>query len=247
MDITTLTDVAARAIRHPADYVTAINEHVLFFERCVQESESVYSFYFSPKDNIQWHSGQHGIFTLDTKKSARDSKRIFSIASSTTERHIQIGTVISKKPSLFKTQLKALQPGDKIYMRGPIGEFHLPDKPAHIVGIAGGIGITPFRAIIKELVDSARSDIQLDLLYGCSPVARTFSAELNEWSKVPNVRVTYPRNKVDLRFKLSEVATTLGNTAHYYLSGSPGMIEELRHLLLKQGIKHIINDPFKGY
>jgi len=247
MNAHTLVDLAVRALKHPGDYVTALRKHELRFERCVRESELVYSFYFAPKDRFRWRSGQHGIFTLTSKEAAEDPTRIFSIASATSENYIQIGTVIPPKPSLFKTQLKALEPGDRVLLRGPIGEFHLPHKPAHIVGVAGGIGITPFRALLKELVNQQRTDIQIDLLYGSAPDARTFADELTEWASLPNITVTYPNGKEDLQSRLIEAATTLGNTACYYLSGAPRMIEELRVLLIKQKIKHIINDPFRGY
>lgn len=58
--------------------------------------------------------------------------------------------------------------GTKVLASAPLGEFtYEPLRDAkHIVGLAGGSGITPFRSLAKAIADGDE-DADLTLLYGC--------------------------------------------------------------------------------
>ena len=63
-----------------------------------------------------------------------------------------ISTRIRDSP--YKQKLSALEEGTKVKVRGPEGQFVLHDdysKPA--VFLSGGIGVTPFRSMIKYTTD----------------------------------------------------------------------------------------------
>ena len=57
--------------------------------------------------------------------------------------------------------------GDPIVASGPEGFFyHEPLRDCkHVVGLAGGSGVTPFRSMIKDIIDDDL-DMQMTLLYG---------------------------------------------------------------------------------
>lgn len=72
-----------------------------------------------------------------------------------------------------------LKPGDPVEFRGALGEF-VPapgDGPALL--IAGGIGVTPMRAMLLEFAKQARRAV---LLYSVRAAAEAaFAGELQVW------------------------------------------------------------------
>ena len=54
--------------------------------------------------------------------------------------------------------------GDKIKLKGPMGIFVLDENAKNIVFLGGGIGITPFRSMIKYSSDN-KLPIKLKLIY----------------------------------------------------------------------------------
>jgi glycine betaine catabolism B len=106
------------------------------------------------RGEIRYTAGQYAFFKLDgVSGDAKGPIRHFSITSSPTEQdYILISTRIRDTP--YKQKLASLKEGTKILVWGPQGEFVLHDdhsKPA--VFLSGGIGVTPFRSMIKFATD----------------------------------------------------------------------------------------------
>jgi glycine betaine catabolism B len=83
-----------------------------------------------------------------------EKKRFFSISSSPTEKgRVEITVKADPKGPLMGI-LDKLRPGSTLPVAGPFGSFTLPsemDRP--LCFIAAGSGITPFRSMIKFLID----------------------------------------------------------------------------------------------
>src|SRR5918993_210697 len=78
--------------------------------------------------------------------------RHFTISSSPTENFIMFSTRVRDSP--YKKRLSTLEEGSRVKVRGPEGQFVLHEdysKPA--VFLSGGIGVTPFRSMIKYATD----------------------------------------------------------------------------------------------
>jgi nitrite reductase/ring-hydroxylating ferredoxin subunit len=74
--------------------------------------------------------------------------RHFTISSSPTENYIMFSTRIRDTP--YKKRLSTLEQGAKVKVRGPEGQFILhQDYSKTAVFLSGGIGVTPFRTMIK--------------------------------------------------------------------------------------------------
>ncbi|MCI4318953.1 MAG: FAD-dependent oxidoreductase [Thermoplasmata archaeon] len=116
--------------------------------------------------------------------------RTFSLSSSPTEiDRLSVTCRISETP--FKQALSRLQPGETAEVYGPLGVFLFdPSRPA--LFLAGGIGITPFRGMLRYAADTHVAS-ERRLLYS----ARTaedliFRRELDEFARIgPQVRVDY--------------------------------------------------------
>ncbi len=139
-------------------------KYLLRLKEKIQTGIGLYDFVFVPNHPIKFKPGQYLEWTLGHKKSdSRGNRRYFTIASSPTESKVRLGVRYYEQPSSFKRALANLNPGDTILAGALSGEFTLPkDSQKKLAFLAGGIGITPFRSILKYLVDkNQRRDITL--------------------------------------------------------------------------------------
>lgn len=235
-----------RALRHPSDY-----RHVLRWQRVPllrqeEHAGGVHSFVFEKPAHLTWKAGQHGVWWFLDERLPGGNWRAFSVASSHHEAELRVGTIIPETSSAFKQKLCTLQPGDPIWLQGPFGELHAKGK-AQIVGIAGGIGITPFRALAYEIAHGYLPDTHVTLIYSATE-HYTYRQELEAWAqKTDDLTIIYTHTPEEVNAALDELVRRYGNDAYYCLSGSPGMITALKRSCREKGVQKIINDPFKGY
>lgn len=142
------------------------------------EAKDTKSFFFIPNEKTTWQAGQYAYLTLGaiTKQ--------FTISSSPTEEFIQITTRI-RKTSEFKQNLDKIEIGSEIEARSPFGSFVLTNHQSPITNhlfLAGGIGITPFRSMIKYNVDK-NLGIPMHLIYSNSDSEFVFKKELDKWQQ----------------------------------------------------------------
>ncbi|MBU7000492.1 MAG: 4Fe-4S dicluster domain-containing protein [Theionarchaea archaeon] len=88
------------------------------------------------------------------------------------------------------SRLHALNPGDKVGIRGPFGTgFGVEElKGKNLLVIAGGIGIIPARSLINYVLDHRKDFGELTILYGCKkPCELLFGDEVQAWDKREDV------------------------------------------------------------
>jgi ferredoxin-NADP reductase len=129
--------------------------YVLKLKAKAQLANGISEFRFTADRRVRFRPGQYLEWTLrHSRPDSRGNRRYFTIASSTAEREVRIGVKFYPEASSFKRSLLAMRPGDEIVASQLAGEFVLPaDKRAKLVFMAGGIGITPFRSMIRHLLD----------------------------------------------------------------------------------------------
>jgi ferredoxin-NADP reductase len=121
----------------------------------VEVGPGIYDFIFDKDKNFNFSAGQYLEWTLAHPKSdLRGVRRYFTIASSPTEDTLRLGAKFYEPASTFKQHLMKLNVGDALVATQLSGDFTLPKDPQEkLVFIAGGIGITPFRSMVKYLKD----------------------------------------------------------------------------------------------
>lgn len=214
------------------------------------EASDVTTFIFQPEQSLEWQAGQYLHYTLPHDNADdRGVERWFTIAAAPHEGHVQITTRFnSQRSSTFKTALKRLLVGDEIEADGPEGDFTVTDPARHYVFIAGGIGITPFRAILNDL-DHNGTDIDVRLLYGNSTKEVTFRKELDA------LTAKHPKFKVDYIFMPQQIdeATIKALPDYaaqaYYVSGPEPMVGAIATMLEGLGVPkaQVKLDDFPGY
>ena len=165
------------------------------------------------------------------------------------------------RPTAFKDSLRSLPLGTAVRVAGPNGNMVLHEdagRPAVI--LAGGIGITPFRAML-EWATEKKDPHRITLLYSNRTVAASaFLDDLNRWaSSNPNLRIVPTitesqdadwqgeRGRIDEAMLRRHVGDLLGPM--YYLAGPPAAVMALRKLLLDKGVRRdaIRLETFSGY
>lgn len=232
-------------LRFLKDVTPMMNKQKVSFIRCQREKEDLYTFLFKPEKAFSWKAGQHGIFTIQHTNISKPT-RPFSLSSAPSEPAIAITTRVSESPSEYKQALMQLKTGDTIEMRGPIGPLYLEDEVPSLL-IAGGIGITPFRSILKQLAEQDTHP-PVRLLYIDSKGTLLFKDELDTFQHNPNTDIIYLKSRDALQKEIQAYVKDYRDTANYYIGGSRTMVKSVTAYLNENGIskKDIRKDLFFG-
>lgn len=216
-----------------------------------QETPDVISFIFDPDELITWKAGQFLHYVLHHEPTDdRGSDRWFTISAAPSEKHISITTrITNEKGSSFKNSLNNLKIGDVIEFSNLEGHFTLEDPNKNYIFIAGGIGITPFRSIIKEL-DLNKKPINITLLYANRDQDIVFKDELEEISKRnQNFKINYIFSPEHIDENKIQSLTPDFKEKMIYVSGPEQMVDSIFETLKKMGTPetNLKGDWFPGY
>jgi ferredoxin-NADP reductase len=177
--------------------------------------------------------------------------RTYSISSAPSEPDLRITYRHGVTP--FKRALRATEPGDTLLITqfGSNGFKRDPRRP--VAMIAGGIGVAPFRSMIRDAIDAGRSE-PIELLYVNRTPDFPFEAELRGWER--------ETRWLRIRTLITGSGTRLGRDAltgllpiaaatdpAYLVAGPPAMVDRTRDLLTGLGVAElrITVDRFEGY
>lgn len=122
----------------------------------IQIAPDIIDFVFRPRERLRYHPGQYLEWTFQHPHTdSRGNRRYFTISSSPTEDTLRIGVKFYAGGSSYKRSLQNMDEKVPIVASQLAGEFILPkDKSKKLVFVAGGIGVTPYRSMLKYLIDT---------------------------------------------------------------------------------------------
>lgn len=228
----------------------------------IQMAPLVYDFVFSHEGRFRFEAGQYMEWTLgQSEPDTRGNRRFFTIASAPTETEVHLGVKIPAEASSYKKRLAGFVVGDVVFAGQVAGDFTLPKNLSQpIIAIAGGIGITPFRSMIKEIIDS-KKQVQMTLFYASSdPAEFVYKDVLTEGERygVKSVFVLSGAKQApaDWQGKTGYITREMITAeapdykqAIYYISGPNVMVDAYKKLLNDIGIPRmqVVTDFFPGY
>lgn len=224
----------------------------LTFVGRTKQGRDGYDYEFRPNAPLEFKAGQYMEYTLPLSLNQvddRGNRRTFTVASSPTEPTVRVGLRIPEKSSKFKRALNEMKPGDVIVAGQTVGDFVLPhDAGLKIVGIAGGVGITPFRSMIKYLIDTnQRRDMVL-----------VYMAKSKDDFMYSDVFRDAERAGAKMEYVVTESGLTEQQLARLvpdikqrsvYVSGPPAMTRHTKAVIKRLGVRRsaIKTDYFAGY
>lgn len=160
--------------------------HRYIVQELTWESASVYTLKLAPEtpeDRISFLAGQWVYWHLLNPDGSSWGRAAFSIATAPSEfeKDFQLSVQVQKD---FTKKGGQLQPGDVIGVQGPFGVFLVPKQAEQLVFFAGGIGVTPFRSMIREL-HASHSTTPVTLFYSNRYIEDTvYFEEFEDLAKV---------------------------------------------------------------
>ena len=235
----------------------------LKLKQVIQITPDTGEFVFQPDFPIKFKPGQYMEWTLGHDKvDSRGNRRYFTLASSPTEKELRLGVKFYADASSFKTKLANMRIGDTLIASQLAGDFVMPrNKQKKMVFIAGGIGVTPFKSMVKYLIDTQeKRDIAMiyanktvpDIAYkdffdqaALSPLALKMIYVLSD--KTVGPEWTGYRGYITKEMVLKEIPDF--KERMFYISGPHIMVSSTEQVLKDLGIpdSQIKTDFFPGF
>ena len=141
-------------------YIVSPKEKLLLtLSKKVKIAKDSFEFAFTPAKKFAYTPGQYMEWTMPHPHAdSRGTRRYFTLASSPTEETLFLGVKFSQNGSSYKKAFLSLNHQTPVVTGQLAGDFVLPKNPQQkLAFFAGGIGITPFRSMIKYLLDMKQS------------------------------------------------------------------------------------------
>lgn len=219
-------------------------------------------FVFSSPERLRFTPGQYMEWTLShTNTDSRGNRRYFTLASSPTEEDIRLGVKFYPNGSSYKKALVAFSDHEMISASQLAGDFTLPkDASKKLVFLAGGIGITPFRSMIKYLLDK-KENRDIILFYSNKLQTEIMYADVFSEATQIGIKTIYtltdtvqlPQNwggqvgRINPSMIQKEVPDFMNRI--FYLSGPHTMVVGFEETLKNMGVStsRIKKDFFPGF
>ncbi len=210
-----------------------------------QLSRDQVEYIFEPTRNLRFMPGQYIEIQLPhVHADRRGMRRMFTIASAPGEKLIKIATRHYQPSSTFKKALQRLPVGATLSATGIYGDFLLPhNEEKKVLFIAGGIGITPFKAQLEWLLQQGQTRDGI-LLYSVRESSDAIYDDIL-FAKEHGVKTHILTGPIDENVLASHVSDI--HERHVYVSGPPAMVDALCASARRSGAKKVNRDYFTGY
>lgn len=220
-------------------------------ESRVRLTPSSWEYSFRPQNKLlPRQAGQYIECTLPgVAFDFRGNRRTFTIASSPGDEFVRVGVKFYNPGSNFKKSLANLQIGQPVLLSRPAGDFVLPaEASSKLLFLAGGIGITPFIAILRRLIaqNEQRDIVLLYFAADENEIAYQDVLEAANSHGVASHRMTGMQGLSEemLRTYVPDLLQRIS-----YISGPPSMVRACKALLRSRHVtgNRIKTDYFTGY
>lgn len=229
----------------------------------IKIAPDIIDFIFKPQVPLRYTAGQYLEWTFPHPKTdSRGNRRYFTLASSPTEDTLRIGVKFYDNGSSYKRSMLTMDQSMPVVASQLAGDFILPkDQSKKLVFVAGGIGITPFRSMLKFLCDTQEKRDIITLFSNKYVEDIVYKDVLDEAEEKLGIRTIYTltdtekipqnwegeRGRITSEIIMRQISDWQERT--YYLSGPHVMVTGFEKTLLEMGVSrsHIKKDFFPGF
>lgn len=258
------TPELALVIANAFSYLVSPKEKLwLVLREKIRMSPTVTDFIFEPVAGFSFLPGQYMEWTLECKHpDSRGNRRYFTIASSPTEPNIRIGVKFSDRGSSFKNALKKISRDTPVIASQLSGSFTLPqDTDKKLAFISGGIGVTPFRSMIRYLIDTGQPRQVIHLYSNRTADEIIYRDVFDRAEKELGIYTIYTLTDTsslppDWRGETGRIDAAMirinipdYRERHFYLSGPHDFVVAVEQSLKSIGIndRQVVKDYFPGF
>ena len=215
---------------------------------------------FAVEDYPDYRPGAYFWVELPDRGHADEKglRRHISLVTSPSENGV-VGLATRLRDTAFKRTLAELAVGDEVQVEEPKGSFLLPeDTGTEYVFVAGGIGITVFRSMLRYVADE-NLPYRITLVY--SNRDRESSAFLDELEqlerRIDGLRVVLTMTDEEgwdgetRRLDADVLGELVGGLEEktFFVAGPPAMVEGVSESLLAAGLPEdrVVAGKFSGY
>ncbi|MFN3910068.1 MAG: ferredoxin--NADP reductase [Candidatus Anstonellaceae archaeon] len=210
----------------------------------LEETEDIYTLTFKPLVGQipYFKAGQFFMIKIE-ELEAKPNFRPYSALFPYSENNLSFGI---KKHGVFSSALLGLKENENVKIAGPYGQFLFDESMLLSVFIAGGIGITPFICMLKEL-ESKQYKNKVYLFYSNKSKKEIAYKNLLDEIKKKNefFEVVYTLTQENLkefengRINIEMIKKHLNEweEAKYYICGGKEFAQQLSLMLENNGIK----------
>ncbi len=203
------------------------------------EFDHIYTFKFKAENNFHYTAGQWIHLGFPTKSKDKERVRHMSFSSSPSDGFLEF-TMDTSSGSIYKNLMVQLTPGDTIKGFKINGNLVInPKQHQSITFIAGGIGITPMRSLIRD-INKNNPTFNWRLLH----ISRTDFIYKKELLSYSNQQWRVNRLQLD---EVWQEVINESNNSHFFICGSNRFVEGLQAKLIESNIAmdRIICENFK--
>lgn len=230
------------------------------FRQKIQIAPDIVDFVLTADKRYDYKPGQYVEVTLGHHfPDTRGNRRYLTLASSPTEHNLRFGIKFYPNGSSFKHALLNAETDTPISISSPAGEFTLPDDPAQkLVFIAGGIGVTPYRSMVKYLLDTNDRRSVVLLYAERTPDEFVYTDVFNQAERTLGMQSVYTVQQPSASWRGQQGRITPDMIADripdykerlFYISGPLAMVDAVRQSLHQLGVAEhqMKTDYFPGY
>ena len=196
----------------------------------IHEYEEVYTFVFEPSGSVKFRAGQFCHLSVPGMPLFSRNVRKISFASCPSDKYL-VFSINTAPGKLWHKKMKSLKTGDKIRISGSRGHGRITfpeDTRQPVVCIAGGVGATFFRSLIRHCV-SNKTGQDITFVH----VATKDYLYEKEFSKYPITRYLIRRKDIDRT--LMEIVSKHRKDA-FLIAGRPEFVMAISRKLVLLGV-----------
>jgi ferredoxin-NADP reductase len=186
-------------------------------------------------DRIRQLAGQHYVVRL-TAPDGYVAQRSYSVASAPSDPLIELFVERLDDGEVSAYLADVVEPGDQLEVQGPIGGWFVWDGTTPAVGVAGGSGVVPLIAMLREAVHLGRQNLVRLVVSSRTRADLPYSDELSV--AAAHIALTREDNggRPAGRITAADLEPLIDAESTYFVCGSSAFAETASTLLTDLGV-----------